>query len=266
MNEKNIMIMCNHPFILRLFNTYKDRYRLYMLLEFCPGGELFTVLHTPTKDGVSASAAKFYCAGCAMALGFLSDRDIMYRDLKPENMLVDTKGYPKIIDFGFAKQQNAKTYTLCGTPEYMAPEIILGRGYSKGVDWWALGVLLYECLAGYSPFCDPNGMDQQVICQNIVAGRLRFPKSNFDGPAKELCRALLNMEASKRPGVFHGADVLAHSYFKKFDFESYAAYQMKAPWLPILKGGTDTSNFDPFEVDNTVDESYKDTKDWFRDF
>lgn len=82
MNEKNIMIMCHHPFILRLFDTYKDPHKLFMLLEFCPGGELFTVLHTPTKDGVSPSAAKFYCAGVAMALGYLSDRDIMYRDLK----------------------------------------------------------------------------------------------------------------------------------------------------------------------------------------
>lgn len=96
MNEKNIMLLCNHPFILRLFDTYKDAHRLYMLLEFCPGGELFTVLHTPTRDGVPPAQGKFYCAGVAMALGYLSDRDIMYRDLKPENMLVDKAGYPKV--------------------------------------------------------------------------------------------------------------------------------------------------------------------------
>ena len=98
MNEKNIMIMCNHPFILRLFDTYKDPHRLFMLLEFCPGGELFTVLHTPTRDGVTPAQGKFYCAGVAMALGYLSDRDIMYRDLKPENMLIDRAGYPKVSE------------------------------------------------------------------------------------------------------------------------------------------------------------------------
>jgi cGMP-dependent protein kinase len=268
MNEKNIMIMCNHPFILRLYNTYKDPYKLYMLLEFCPGGELFTVLHTPTKDGVSPVAAKFYCAGCAMALGYLGDRDIMYRDLKPENMLVDQGGYPKVIDFGFAKISKVKTYTLCGTPEYMAPEIILGRGYDRGVDWWAFGVLLYECLAGYSPFCDPMGMNQQVICQNIVAGRLKFPAKGFDQPSKDLCKSLLGMDSSKRPGMGHlgGQEVLQTDYFSKFDFDSYTKRTMKAPWLPPLKSPTDASNFDPYDVDNTVDKKYKDVGNWDKDF
>ena len=268
MNEKNIMIMCHHPFILRLFDTYKDSHKLYMLLEFCPGGELFTVLHTPHKDGVSAAAAKFYCAGVAMALGYLSDRDIMYRDLKPENMLVDIKGYPKVIDFGFAKVSKAKTYTLCGTPEYMAPEIILGRGYDKGVDWWAFGVLLYECLAGYSPFCDPVAMNQQVICQNIVAGRLKFPRSNFDSSSKDFIRSLLSMQSAARPGMgpLGSAQVLEDKYFDKFDFSAYTRRELPAPWLPPVKSATDTSHFDPADVDNSVDSSYRDKSDWDRDF
>lgn len=96
MNEKNIMLLCHHPFILRLYDTYKDAHRLYMLLEFCPGGELFTVLHTPTRNGVPPAQGQFYCAGVALALGYLSDRDVLYRDLKPENMLVDKAGYPKV--------------------------------------------------------------------------------------------------------------------------------------------------------------------------
>uniref|UniRef100_A0A7S2R3M6 cGMP-dependent protein kinase n=1 Tax=Rhizochromulina marina TaxID=1034831 RepID=A0A7S2R3M6_9STRA len=268
MNEKNIMMQCHHPFILHLYNTYKDSHRLFMLLEYCPGGELFTVLHTAHRDGVDPPAAKFYCAGVAMALSYLSDRNIMYRDLKPENMLVDQQGYPKLIDFGFAKIKNGKTYTLCGTPEYMAPEIIMGRGYDKAVDWWAFGVLVYESLAGYSPFCDPHGANQQVICQNIVAGHLRFPRTGFDAHSKELCRSLLNMDPSRRPGMGQrgGRDVLESSWFSTFDFQQFTAKKMRAPWLPKIKSPTDTSHFDPYHVDESVDESYHDEGDWDRDF
>ena len=150
----------------------------------------------------------------------------------------------------------------------MAPEIILGRGYDKGVDWWALGVLLFECLAGYSPFCDPVGMDQQVICQNIVGGKLKFPKSNFSNEAKELCKKLLSMSAANRPGMGTkgGQEFLDDKYFAKFDFTAYTNRTLKAPWTPNVKGLTDASNFDPYDVDNTIDESFVDQGDWDKDF
>lgn len=150
----------------------------------------------------------------------------------------------------------------------MAPEIILGRGYDKGVDWWALGVLLYECLAGYSPFCDPVEMNQQTICQNIVAGKLKFPKSNFSSEAKELCRKLLAMQSANRPGMGPkgGQEMLGDKYFSKFDFSAYTERTMKAPWIPSVKGLTDASNFDPYEVDNTIDETFVDQGNWDKDF
>lgn len=157
LQEKKIMMSCNHPFILKLFCTYKDKIKLYMLLEFVQGGELFTVIHTPQKDGVSVTQAKFYSAGVLLGLSYMHSNDIAYRDMKPENCLVDRDGYPKLVDFGFAKViKNSKSYTLCGTPEYLAPEIVLGRGHDKAVDLWALGILIFEMIAGYSPFSDPQ--------------------------------------------------------------------------------------------------------------
>jgi len=175
--EKNVMLESNHPFILKLFATYKDPKYIYMLLEFVQGGELFSVIHTPRSDGLSDEHAKFYGACVIQAVAYLHSKDIAYRDMKPENCMVDNQGYAKLIDFGFAKRiRNGKTFTLCGTPEYLAPEIVLGRGHNKAVDYWAFGVLLYEMEAGYSPFCDPHGSDQVIICKNIVGGKLSFPR------------------------------------------------------------------------------------------
>jgi CRP-like cAMP-binding protein len=183
LNEKNVMITSNHPFVLRLYQTFKDDKKLYMLLEFVQGGELFSVLHTASSDGVPDNQAKFYGAAVILALGYLHSKDIAYRDMKPENCLIDKQGYPKLVDFGFAKVITGKSYTLCGTPEYLAPELVLARGHTKAVDYWAYGILLYEMEAGYSPFSDPQGMDQVVICKNIVNGRLVFPR-NFNADCK----------------------------------------------------------------------------------
>jgi len=188
LNEKNVMIQCNHTFVLRLHTTYKDPKKLYMLLEFVQGGELFSVLHTATTDGVPDHQAKFYGAAVILALEHLHHKDIAYRDMKPENCLIDKHGYPKMVDFGFAKVIKGKSFTLCGTPEYLAPEIVLGRGHNKAVDYWAFGILLHEMSAGYSPFSDPQGMDQVVICKNIVNGRLVFPK-NFH-PDLKVCQSV----------------------------------------------------------------------------
>jgi CRP-like cAMP-binding protein len=247
--EKNVMLHSNHPFILRLYATFKDQARLYMLLEFVQGGELFTVVHTATSDGVPASQAKFYGAGVLLGLCYLHSKDIAYRDMKPENCLIDADGYPKVVDFGFAKViKNTKTFTLCGTPEYLAPEIVLGRGHDKAVDYWAFGILVYEMIAGYSPFSDPENMDQVVICRNIVNGRLMFPR-NFDPDCKEMIKLLLNRDPSSRLGNLRGGydEVKSCRWFSNFDFDAMMKKTLKAPWKPAVKSITDTSNFDPME-------------------
>jgi len=268
LNEKNVMIACNHPFVLRLFQTFKDAKKLYMLLEFIQGGELFCVLHSERGDGVSDRAAQFYGIGVILAIAHLHYKDIAHRDLKPENVLVDKDGYPKLVDFGFAKVIKGKSFTLCGTPEYLAPELVLGRGHNKSVDYWAFGVLIFEMLAGYSPFHDPHGMDQVVICRNIVNGKVGFT-SKFNNESKDICRKLLSREVANRLGNFRdGVDDIVNHEWLSLDKEAYKNKTIKAPWLPNIKSKTDTSSFDPIADDGHNDNSnYVDTGDrWDAEF
>jgi cGMP-dependent protein kinase len=267
MNEKNVMIAANHPFLLRLFQTFKDSKRLYMLLEFIQGGELFSVLHTSSSDGVPDAQAKFYGAAVISALAYLHSKDIAYRDMKPENCLIDAKGYPKLVDFGFAKVITGKSFTLCGTPEYLAPELVLARGHNKAVDYWAFGILLYEMQAGYSPFSDPQGMDQVVICKNIVNGRLVFSR-NFNVDCKDLVKRLLSREIQTRLGNLKGGadDIKHHKWFNGLDFEGLLKKSLKAPWVPKLTSPTDTTNFDPYGVEEQIETDYVERGNWDKDF
>lgn len=267
MNEKNVMIVCHHPFILRLYQTFKDAKRLYMLIEFVQGGELFSVLHTPSSDGVPEAQAKFYAAGVLLGLAYLHSKDIAYRDMKPENCLVDRDGYPKLVDFGFAKVISNKSFTLCGTPEYLAPELVLGKGHNKCVDYWAFGILIYEMVVGYSPFSDRDGMDQVVICRNIVNGNITFP-SSFNKVLKELIVGLLKRDTNARLGNLKGGtdDIRDHKWFAAFDFNAYLLKQIKPMWKPKVKDATDVSNFDAFGLDEHPETPYKDTSNWDKDF
>ena len=272
MNEKNCMMQCNHPFILRLYQTFKDSQKLYMLLEFIQGGELFSVLHPahPVNgmDGVSNEGAQFYSAGVLLAIAYLhNEKNIAYRDMKPENCLIDSKGYPKLVDFGFAKVITSKSYTLCGTPEYLAPELVLGRGHNKSVDYWALGIMIYEMQAGYSPFSDVN-MDQTVICRNIIKAKLEFDKG-FDADCKSLVKALLTRDVNGRLGNLKGGtdDIKNHRWWAGFDWKGYYEQKIKAPMVPAIKSITDTSHFDPYAADDhKIDPNYKDTGNWDKDF
>ncbi len=273
MHEKNVMITCNNPFVLRLFQTFKDQYKLYMLLEFVQGGELFSVLHPAHPphgvDGVPDRAAKFYTAGVLIGLSYLhNERNVAYRDMKPENCLIDHMGYPKLVDFGFAKVITSKSYTLCGTPEYLAPELVLGRGHNKAVDYWALGIMIYEMQSGYSPFSDQNGMDQVVICKNIVKGNLKF-EPTFNPECRDLVKKLLNRDAQSRLGNLKNGtdDIKNHKWFGKYDWKAYSRKEVPVPFVPKISSAVDTSHFDPYAVDDHVeDRSYKDKTDWAKDF
>jgi serine/threonine protein kinase len=193
-NEVYILNSLSHPFVVKMAGMTQDPRYLYIGMEFVSGGELFTYLRKVVR--FPKLQAALYTMQVTLIFEYLHSNNIIYRDLKPENLLIDNEGYLKLTDFGFAKIVETRTYTLCGTPEYIAPEIILNKGHGKGVDWWTVGVLVYEMLAGIDPF---NDSDPMMIYQNIIRGNLKFPR-NFDKDGRSLVKHLLVADLSKRYG------------------------------------------------------------------
>lgn len=216
-NEKRIMLEADSPFIVKLYRTFKDRKYLYMLMESCLGGELWTVLRDRTS--FDESTTRFYTACVVEAFSYLHSRHIIYRDLKPENMLLDEYGYVKLTDFGFAKRllpPGSKTWTFCGTPEYVSPEIILNRGHDYSCDYWSLGVLMFELLTGTPPFTGAEAMKTyNIILRGIDA--IEFPKS-ISLKASNLIKKLCRDNPTERLGYQRGGieDIRKHKWFDGF--------------------------------------------------
>jgi protein kinase X len=192
--EKKLLEVISHPFIVNLMGAFQDDKNLYLMMEYIIGGEFFSLLRKAGRFPNDMSV--FYAAQIALVFEHLHSMSILYRDLKPENLLLDQKGNCKVTDFGFAKKVEYRTWTLCGTPEYLAPEIILSKGHGKAVEWWALGILMYEMLAGYPPFYDEDPLG---IYQKILEGKIKFPW-HFDRHGKDLIKKLLTADLTKRLG------------------------------------------------------------------
>jgi CRP-like cAMP-binding protein/tRNA A-37 threonylcarbamoyl transferase component Bud32 len=246
--EKNIMSSIDHPFVVNLVTTFQDERHLYMLIELVQGGELFSVIHTETRDGIPNANSRFYAACILEALSHLHHRSICYRDLKPENILIDGKGYCVVVDLGFAKIVVDKTYTLCGTPEYLAPEIILSKGHDKGVDYWAFGVLIYEMLVGRSPFYS-YGTDQVSLFKRIVQVKYSFPPGGLvNEQAQDLIQRLIVRRQANRFGCLARGDmdIRDHHWFSVIDVDKLLHKKIPAPWVPRIKDPLDASHFDSY--------------------
>ncbi|KAL7060294.1 hypothetical protein AAHC03_09763 [Spirometra sp. Aus1] len=210
-NERAILALCDMPLIVKLNHAFQDATRLYLVMEFVPGGDLFMLLRSMRK--FDEEVARFFGSQVFLALEYLHTLRIIHRDVKPENILISGNGYLKLADFGFAKIVEKRTYTFCGTPEYLAPEIILHRGYGPSVDWWAFGILLFEMVVGRSPFFSA---DVGNIYAKIVSANLHFPSSaKVSEQLKHLVSNLLQKEVSRRYGSLREGsfEIRRHAWF-----------------------------------------------------
>ncbi|XP_035590480.1 cGMP-dependent protein kinase 1 isoform X5 [Oncorhynchus keta] len=264
-SEKQIMQEAHSDFIVRLYRTFKDAKYLYMLMEACLGGELWTILRD--RGSFEDSTTRFYTACVVEAFAYLHSKGIIYRDLKPENLILDHRGYAKLVDFGFAKKIGfgKKTWTFCGTPEYVAPEIILNKGHDISADYWSLGILMYELLTGSPPFSGPDPMKTyNIILRGI--DMIEFPKKitkNAANLTKKLCRD----NPSERLGNLKNGvkDIQKHKWFEGFNWEGLRKGTLTPPIIPEVSSSTDTSNFDSFPEDND-DPPPDDMSGWDTDF
>ncbi|CCK69355.1 cAMP-dependent protein kinase catalytic subunit TPK1 KNAG_0C02440 [Huiozyma naganishii CBS 8797] len=243
-NDERLMLsVVSHPFLVRMWGTFQDSQQVFMVMDYIEGGELFSLLRKSQR--FPTPVAKFYAAEVCLALEYLHNLDIIYRDLKPENILLDKNGHIKITDFGFAKYVPDVTYTLCGTPDYIAPEVMSTKPYNKSVDWWSFGVLIYEMLAGHTPFYDSNAMKTY---ENILNAKLKFP-SFFHDDVKDLLTRLINRDLSQRLGNLQNGteDVKSHVWFSEVIWEKLLTRNIETPYEPpVQQGQGDTSQFDRY--------------------
>eukprot|EP01038_Epipyxis_sp_PR26KG_P007986 gene7986-10829_t len=281
MAEKNLLFECSaSEFVLKLLQTFNFPNQIMMLMEFIQGGELWSYIYEKTDTvtrsaagGFEMSAVKFYSANVILAFKHLHNKGIAYRDLKPENLLIDSKGYLKMIDFGFAKKfpfmknnhKQDKTYTLCGTPEYLAPEIVMSKGYDKGVDYWALGCLIYELYLGKTPF---QADYTTKIFQNIIAADkvLAFPPK-MDPLHVTIIRKLLSVNPAFRLGSLSGGieDIIKDPFFATLNWEAVINRTAPSPYSPPIGNPLDSSNFDEYDEEDGVP-SYTGSQEFFENF
>lgn len=240
--ERKILQALQHPFLMTLRFAFQSKEKLYFVLDYLNGGELF--YHLKNKRRFPEETARLYVAEIGAALGHLHSLDIIYRDLKPENILLDAEGHCCLTDFGLSKDLDPtdQAHTFCGTPEYLAPEIVTGVGHGKAVDWWSLGILLYELTVGIPPFYSQNVNE---MYNKIQHGVLRFPPF-LSEHCKSLIVALLNRDPNKRLGSGKNdfKDLQAHPFFNPINWDHLMAKKIEPLYKPDVKGIADTSNFD----------------------
>jgi RAC serine/threonine-protein kinase len=230
--ENRVLHTLDHPFLVKLYNSFQSEDHLYFVMEYVSGGELF--FHIGREKRFSEERVRFYASEILLALHYLHQKGIVYRDLKLENLLLDTKGHIKITDFGLCKEgigDTDTTATFCGTPEYLAPEILEEENYGKSVDWWALGVVMYELLVGRPPFGPAN--DIEKLFHNIVHKPINFPET-LSPKAQNILKSLLEREFMKRlgSGPKDGEEIMDHEFFSDMDWKKLLKKEIQAPFVP----------------------------------
>lgn len=254
--EREILEKITHPFVVKLHYAFQSTEKLFLVTDYMPGGEIYYHLH---KEGsFNEEKAKFYTCEMVLALEHLHKNKIIYRDLKPENILLDRDGHIKLTDFGLSKilnsinndgdpnYQNSRAYTICGTPEYLAPEILIGKGYNRTVDWWSLGAVLFEMLVGYSPFRENKyKLDLQTYLKPIPQHK------NLSKLSYSLIKELLTPDPQKRLGAseLDAEEIKAHPFFKGVKWRDYAQKKVHPKFKPYIKNEEDLSNFDRMFTD-----------------
>ncbi|XP_029684897.1 serine/threonine-protein kinase N2-like isoform X4 [Takifugu rubripes] len=245
MSEKRIFEMINasrHPFLVNLHGCFQTGDHVCFVMEYLPGGDLMIHIHNSV---FTEAQTRFYSACVVLGLEFLHLNKIIYRDLKLDNLLMDADGFVKITDFGLCKEgmgHGDRTSTFCGTPEFLAPEVLTDDDYTRAVDWWGMGVLIYEMLVGESPF---PGEDEEEVFDSIVNDDVQYPECIPPG-AVPIIQKLLKKNPLKRLGAGErdANEVKGDQFFEEIDWEALLTKRVKPPFLPSIKESVDVSNFD----------------------
>jgi len=238
--EKSILMKLEHPFLVKLHYSFQDAEKLYFVMDYINGGELF--YHLQKDKQFSEERVRFYAAEIASGLEYLHAAGVIYRDLKPENLLLNRDGHIIMTDFGLSKEgihDGERTGTFCGTPEYLAPEVLEGKGYGKAVDWWSFGTLMYEMLTGLPPFYSE---DVQTMYTKILTAELRIP-ARISADARDLLERLLDRNPDTR--LQNPEEIRGHPYFAGLDWDHLTKKGIKPPFIPEVKSESDVSNIDP---------------------
>lgn len=234
--ERDILTKIDHPFIVQLRYSFQTKYRLYLVLDFVNGGHLFFQLYRHVM--FSEDLARIYGAEIVSAVSHLHSNGIMHRDLKPENILLDADGHAMLTDFGLAKEceENTRSNSMCGTVEYMAPEIVRGKGHDKAADWWSVGILLFEMLTGKPPFCG----NRDKIQQKIIKEKIKLP-GYLSSDAHSLLKGLLQKEPEKR---LASGQIKGHRWFKSVNWKRLEAREIVPGFRPNVSSNLCVANFD----------------------
>ena len=250
--ERDLMVKINNPFIVNIKSAFQDDTNLYLVSEFMQGGDMFFHMHDGQIVIFSHDKTRFYILELVLALESLHKNNMVYRDLKPENILLDSKGHVKLTDFGLSKileDEDDKAFTLCGTPQYLAPEVLLKKGYDKMVDWWSLGCVLYEMLMGRLPFAIKRGM----INLKIYEKKIDFPRK-ISNEARDLIEKFLVVNPTERLGYGPNGtdDIKNHPFFNGVDWDLAIQKKYKPPFIPKLKNDVDLRYFDNCFTDEPI--------------